>query len=87
MMTPQEVAASTFPKATLGGYNMAAVDVFLDKLTDDYTELYKENAALKSKIKVLADSVSVEDSLPGLPTGFSLCMLMTFTLFFFLKGH
>ena len=34
----------------------------------------------KSKIKVLADSVSVEDSLPGLPTGFSLCMLMTFTL-------
>ena len=34
MMTPQEVATSTFPKATLGGYNMAAVDVFLDKLTD-----------------------------------------------------
>ena len=57
MMTPQEVAASTFPKATLGGYNMAAVDVFLDKLTDDYTELYKENAALKSKMKVLVDKI------------------------------
>ena len=57
MMTPQEVAASTFPKATLGGYNMAAVDVFLDKLTEDYTNLYKENAALKSKIKVLVDKM------------------------------
>ena len=57
MMTPQEVANSTFPKATLGGYNMAAVDVFLDKLTEDYTNLYKENAALKAKIKVLVDKM------------------------------
>ena len=67
MMTPQEVAASTFPKATLGGYNMAAVDVFLDKLTDDYTELYKENAALKAKMKVLVDKMeeyhSMEDTM------------------------
>lgn len=67
MMTPQEVAASTFPKATLGGYNMAAVDVFLDKLTEDYTNLYKENAALKSKIKVLVDKMeeyhSMEDAM------------------------
>ena len=57
MMTPQEVAASTFPKAKLGGYSMAAVDVFLDKLTEDYSNLYKENAALKSKIKVLVDKM------------------------------
>ena len=57
MMTPQEAANSTFPKATLGGYNMAAVDVFLDKLTEDYTTLYKENAALKAKIKVLVDKM------------------------------
>lgn len=57
MMTPQEAASSTFPKATLGGYNMAAVDVFLDKLIEDYTALYKENGALKSKIKVLVDKM------------------------------
>ena len=67
MMTPQEVATSTFPKATLGGYNMAAVDVFLDKLTDDYTELYKENEALKAKMKVLVDKMeeyhSMEDTM------------------------
>lgn len=67
MMTPQEVATSTFPRATLGGYNMAAVDVFLDKLTGDYTELYQENAALKSKMKVLVDKMeeyhSMEDTM------------------------
>ena len=57
MMTPQEVANSTFPKAALGGYNMAAVDVFLDKLTEDYTTIYKENAALKAKMKVLVDKM------------------------------
>ena len=57
MMTPQEVASSTFPKATIGGYNMAAVDVFLDKLTEDYTDLYKENSALKAKIKVVVDKM------------------------------
>ena len=57
MMTPQEAASSTFPKATIGGYNMAAVDVFLDKLTEDYTTIYKENAALKAKIKVLVDKM------------------------------
>ena len=67
MMTPQEVATTTFPKATLGGYNMAAVDVFLDKLTDDYTELYKENEVLKGKMKVLVDKMeeyhSMEDTM------------------------
>ena len=67
MMTPQEVASSTFPKATLGGYNMAAVDVFLDKLTEDYTTIYKENATLKAKIKVLVDKMeeyhSMEDTM------------------------
>ncbi len=57
MLTPQEVNNKTFPKAVIGGYTMAAVDDFLDKLTDDYTSLYKENAALKTKIKVLAEKM------------------------------
>lgn len=55
MMTPQEVASCTFSKAVMGGYNMAAVDDFLDKLTEDYTALYNDNAALKAKMKVLVD--------------------------------
>jgi len=46
MLTPQEVSGRAFSKAAFGGYNMAMVDEFLDELTDDYTSLYKENAAL-----------------------------------------
>ena len=48
MMTPQDVANCTFAKSMMGGYNMASVDDFLDKLTEDYTALFKENAALKA---------------------------------------
>ena len=50
MLTPQEVSGRAFSKAAFGGYNMAMVDEFLDELTDDYTSLYKENAALKAKL-------------------------------------
>ena len=57
MLTPQEVSTHAFTKAVMGGYNMAMVDEFLDELTDDYTALYKENAALKSKMKVLVEKV------------------------------
>ena len=57
MLTPQEVSTHAFTKATIGGYNMSMVDEFLDELTDDYTALYKENAILKSKIKVLVEKV------------------------------
>lgn len=57
MLTPQEVSEHAFAKASFGGYNMAMVDEFLDQLTEDYTALYKENATLKAKMKVLADSL------------------------------
>ena len=57
MMTPQEVASHAFAKATLGGYNLAQVDEFLDALTEDYTALYNENAILKNKLKVLSETV------------------------------
>ena len=59
MFTPQEVSEKVFPKASFGsgGYAMSAVDEFLDTLTEDYTALYKENVALKAKLKVLAEKV------------------------------
>ena len=57
MLTPQEVSSKTFPKAVMGGYAMASVDDFLDALTEDYTNLYKENAALKAKLKALAEKM------------------------------
>ena len=67
MLTPQEVSTHAFAKASFGGYNMSMVDEFLDELTDDYTALYKENAALKAKMKVLVEKVeeyrATEDSM------------------------
>lgn len=57
MLTPQEVSSHAFPKAVMGGYNMGSVDEFLDELTEDYASLYKENAALKAKLKVLVEKV------------------------------
>ena len=59
MFTPQEVSEKTFPKSPSfsSGYDLAAVDEFLDTLTEDYTALYKENAALKTKLKILAEKV------------------------------
>jgi cell division initiation protein len=57
MLTPQEVAEHAFSKASFGGYNMTMVDEFLDLVTADYTTLYKENAALKAKMKLLADKI------------------------------
>ena len=69
MFTPQEVSEKTFPKSARfsEGYQMAAVDEFLDSLTEDYTALFKDNVALKAKLKVLAEKVeeyrSTEDSM------------------------
>ena len=67
MLTPQEVANKSFTKSMMGGYSMPMVDEFLDELTEDYSALYKENAALKAKLKVLVEKVeeyrSTEDSM------------------------
>ena len=53
MFTPQQIDQISFGKATFGGYDMKDVDEFLEPLTEDYITLYKENALLKSKMRVL----------------------------------
>ena len=53
MFTPQQIDQISFNKAKFGGYNMQQVDEFLEPLTEDYVTLYKENALLKSKMRVL----------------------------------
>ena len=53
MLTPQQIDQISFGRATFGGYNMEDVDEFLTPLTEDYVTLYKENALLKSKMRVL----------------------------------
>ena len=53
MLTPQQIDQISFGRATFGGYSMEDVDEFLTPLTEDYVTLYKENALLKSKMRVL----------------------------------
>ena len=53
MFTPQQIEQISFGKQTFGGYDMQAVDEVLEPLTEDYITLYKENALLKSKMRVL----------------------------------
>ena len=53
MFTPQQIEQISFGKQTFGGYDMQSVDEFLEPLTEDYITLYKENALLKSKMRVL----------------------------------
>ena len=53
MFTPQQIDQIAFSRATFGGYDMQQVDEFLEPLTEDYVTLYKENALLKSKMRVL----------------------------------
>ena len=53
MFTPQQIEQISFGRSTFGGYDMQQVDEFLEPLTEDYITLYKENALLKSKMRVL----------------------------------
>jgi len=67
MLTPQEITDKVFVKAVFGGYDMTGVDDFLESLSADYAALYKENAILKGKLKVLVEKVeeyrSTEDAM------------------------
>lgn len=52
MITPQQIDQISFSQ-TRHGYDMEQVDKILEPLTEDYVTLYKENALLKSKMRVL----------------------------------
>lgn len=57
MITAQDIREKAFEKQRIGGYDMASVDDFLEELADDITAYQKENAVLKSKMKVLVDKI------------------------------
>jgi cell division initiation protein len=57
MLTPQEINDKGFDKVMLNGYDTGEVDDFLDEVSNDYNALYKENAILKGKLKVLVEKV------------------------------
>lgn len=66
MITPQDIREKAFGNA-VRGYNVDAVDEFLDEIADDYTALVKENSSLKSKMRVLVEKIEeyrqTEDSM------------------------
>ena len=57
MITAQDIREKTFEKARIGGYEMNAVDDFLEELADEITAAQKENAVLQSKMKVQVDKI------------------------------
>ena len=57
MITAQDIREKSFEKARIGGYDMASVDNFLEDIADEITAAQKENAVLKSKMKVLVDKI------------------------------
>ena len=67
MITAQDIREKGFERARVGGYDMASVDDFLEELANDVAATQKENAVLKSKMKVLVDKIeeyrSNEDAL------------------------
>lgn len=57
MLTVQEIQTPEFEKAVFGGYDQKSVDDFMETVAADFASLQKENAALKSKMKVLVDKI------------------------------
>ena len=57
MITPQDIREKTFEKAVFGGYDMSAVDDFLEEAASDLALLQKENATLRGKMKVLVNKI------------------------------
>lgn len=58
MITAQTIREKTFERKKVGGYDMDAVDDFLEELADELTESQKEYAILKSKMQVLVDKIN-----------------------------
>ena len=57
MFTPQQLEEISFARARFNGYDIDSVDEVLGALIEDYTTLYKENALLKSKMRILVEKL------------------------------
>ena len=57
MFTPQQLDEISFARARFNGYDIDSVDEVLVPLIQDYTTLSKENALLKSTMRVLVEKL------------------------------
>jgi cell division initiation protein len=55
-LTAMDINNKEFKRA-IRGYNVEEVDDFLDKIGEDYEELYKENSTLKEKLTTLNERI------------------------------
>ena len=55
-LTPMDINNKEFKKV-LRGYDSEEVDEFLDKIVEDYEELFKENSVLKEKITAMNEKI------------------------------
>lgn len=54
MITPLDIQNKEFKKV-LRGYDILAVETFLDEILDEYERVYKQNTELKDKVELLSD--------------------------------
>lgn len=57
MITPLDIENKKFSKQMMNGYSVEEVDDFLDELTEDYSQNYKEVVELKAKLEELTQSL------------------------------
>lgn len=57
MITAQDIREKTFERSRINGYDMAAVDDFLEEVAGEIGAAQKENSVLKAKMKVLVDKI------------------------------
>ena len=59
MITHRDIREKSFDnaKAVFGGYDMGAVEDYLDDVADAFGALQKENSALKGKMKILVEKI------------------------------
>lgn len=67
MISLKEIQSKTFEKSVFGGYEMKAVDEFLEEVHQSYLEIQDDNDTLKGKLKVVISKVeeykTVEESM------------------------
>lgn len=57
MFTPADLEEISFERSVVGGYKITEVEDFVNKLSAEYTALYKENEELRKKLKIVVDKV------------------------------
>lgn len=57
MITPLDIENKKFSKQMMNGYSVEEVDDFLDELTEDYSQNYKEVVELKAKVEELTQNL------------------------------